>query len=158
MSEKPRDWDRELEEIDKVIARTPAAPPRDRAPGSVPVPAGSVPASPSPSLPAAAAPPPRRGARAGAWLATLLVSALAVGIPFWPYGQACGIGLIGYIAAIGVLVIASVWALVVTWRQRIGLAHILATITLLWGLGLAAAVVLPRIGYASDALGWNCTT
>ncbi|HEX6645215.1 MAG TPA: hypothetical protein VF037_11070 [Gemmatimonadales bacterium] len=154
MSEKPRDWDRELAEIDKVIARAPATPPQ-RAPGSAPVPAAPAPGTGVPA--GAPVPPARRGARAGAWLATLLVAALAVGIPFWPYGQACGIGLIGYIAAIGVLVLASVWALAVTWRQRIGLAHVLATITLLWGLGLAAAVLLPRIGYASESLGWNCT-
>ena len=154
MSEKPRDWDRELAEIDKIIAKTPATPPQ-RTPGSAPVPAPPQPGAAAPA--AAPALPARRGARAGAWLVTLLVAALAIGIPFWPYGQACGIGLIGYVAAVGVLVLASIWALVVTWRQRVGLAHALATITLLWGLGLAAAVFLPRIGYASASLGWNCT-
>ena len=146
MSDKPRDWDRELAEIDKVIARAPGDPPvPQRAPGSAPA---AVPAPPV-RLPGGRD-------RVGAWLRTLLVVALAAGLPFWPYAQRCGLGLAGYAAAVGVLILAGIWALAGSWRHRQGVAHFLSLLALLWGLALAAAVVLPRIGYAREVLPWSC--
>ncbi|HEX6090019.1 MAG TPA: hypothetical protein VFZ13_07645 [Gemmatimonadales bacterium] len=153
MNEKPRDWDRELAEIDKVIARSPDAP----APGRPAIPAGRpvpVPGS-APAIPPPAALPNRRG-RAGAWVLTLLAVALAAVFPFWPYLHQCGFGLIGYAASVGILVLLGIWAAVATWRHRLGLAHFLSLLTLLWGLGLAAMILLPRLGYAREALTWDC--
>jgi hypothetical protein len=37
-----------------------------------------------------------------------------------------------------------------------GLAHLLSQLLVIWGLVLAAAVVLPRVGYAKDAATWLC--
>ena len=43
-----------------------------------------------------------------------------------------------------------------TWKRRMGLAHTVSLLVILWGLGLGAAVVLPRIGYAKVAATWFC--
>ncbi|HEU4829047.1 MAG TPA: hypothetical protein VFT04_07615 [Gemmatimonadales bacterium] len=153
MTEKPRDWDRELAEIDKVIARSPDAPPA----GRPAVPAGRpaiAAGAPAPAPPTAGG-PSRRG-RGAAWMMTLLAVALGAAFPFWPYLHQCGFGLLGYAATVGLLILVSAWAGVSTWRHRLGLAHFLALVTLLWGLGLAAVIILPRIGYARTALTWDC--
>jgi hypothetical protein len=149
MSERPRDWDRELAEIDKAIERTPPAGPPARVPGAAPAP--GAPVGPS-------GPPISRGRdRAGTWVRTLLAVALGVALPLWPYAHRCGLGLLLYSGAIGVLLLTSLWAMAGSWRHRQGLAHIASTLTLLWGLGLAAMVVLPRIGYAREVLPWMCS-
>jgi hypothetical protein len=153
MNEKPRDWDRELAEIDKVIARSPDVPPAGH-----PAPPGGRPAiapGPSPSAPAAA-PGPSRGGRAVAWVLTLLAVALAVGLPFWPYVRSCGFGLLGYAGVVGLLILVSLWTSLSTWRHRLGLAHFLSLVSLMWGFALAAMILLPRIGYARTALTWDC--
>jgi hypothetical protein len=87
---------------------------------------------------------------------TLAAVALAAVFPFWPYLNQCGFGLIGYTATVGILVLLSALAAVGSWRHRLGLAHFLSLLTLLWGLGLAAMILLPRIGYAREALTWDC--
>ena len=151
MTEKPRDWDRELAEIDKAIERSPDAPPAGRAAA----PAGRPAIAPG-TTPAAVAPAPSRRGRATAWMLTLLAVALGAAFPFWPYLHQCGFGLLGYTATVGVLVLVSALAAVGTWRHRLGLAHFLSLVTLLWGLGLAATIILPRIGYAREVLAWDC--
>lgn len=152
MTDKPRDWDRELADIDKVIARSPDVPPAGR-----PAPATGRPAqAPGTGTAVPAAPVPSRRGRAGAWMVTLLAIALAAALPFWPYLNNCGFGLIGYAATVGFLVLVSAWAVVGTWRHRLGLAHFLSILAFLWGLALAAVVILPRIGYAREALTWDC--
>lgn len=153
MNEKPRDWDRELAEIDKVIARSPDVPPTGH-----PAPPGSRPAiapGPPPSAPATA-PRPSRGGRAAAWVLTLLAVALAVGLQFWPYVRNCGFGLLGYTGVVGLLILLSLWTSLSTWRHRIGFAHFLSLVSLLWGFALAAMILLPRIGYARVAATWDC--
>ena len=80
MNEKPRDWDRELAEIDKVIARSPDAP----APGRPAIPAGRpvpVPGS-APAIPPPAALPNRRG-RAGPGGLTQLAGGRAAVFKLW---------------------------------------------------------------------------
>ncbi len=153
MTEKPRDWDRELAEIDKVIARSPDAPPA----GSPAAPAGRPAIAPgtAPRAPAPAAVPSRRG-RAAAWMFALVSAALAVGLQFWPYLRNCGFGLLGYTGVVGILILVSIWASLSTWRHRVGFAHLVSLISLLWGLALAAMIILPRIGYARTALTWDC--
>ena len=153
MTEKPRDWDRELAEIDKVIARSPDAPPA----GSPAAPSGRPALAPGTPPPAVApAPVPSRRGRAAAWMFTLFAVALAVGLQFWPYLRNCGFGLLGYTGVVGILILASLWASLSTWRHRVGLAHVLSLVTLFWGFALAAMIVLPRIGYARAALTWDC--
>lgn len=145
MTEQPRDWDRELAEIDKVIASGPAVPPGRPAPS-----AGGAPAVRS------APPAPARGASFATWLRVLLVLALAVAMPFWPYFRGCGLSLMLYLGAAGFVVIAGLWGAVSSWHRRLGRAHALSLLTVLWGLGLVAAEVLPRVGYARTAAQWTC--
>src|SRR5690348_5843659 len=53
----------------------------------------------------------------GVFLRLLLSVALAVGIYFWPYDARCGIGLFGYLAAVGVVTASGIWSAVWTWRR-----------------------------------------
>jgi len=48
------------------------------------------------------------------------------------------------------------WGAQVSWRSRIGLAHVVAVGTIIWGLALVAHEVLPRVGYAKTRLAWRC--
>ena len=147
MSEQPRDWDKELAKIDRAMARLPdpAAP--------------AVPGRPAQPAPGGAGPAPQHaGPRATTttWLRVLLVLTLAVAMPLWPYPKGCGFGLFIYLAASSVVVLAGVWAAVSTWHRRRPVGHILAILVLLWGLGLVAAELLPRVGYAKAAIRWTC--
>jgi hypothetical protein len=149
MSDQPRDWDRELAEIDKAIAKmpTPPGPPAGVARGAAA--AGAAAAAP-------AAVPVRRRDRAATWLWLVLGLTLAVALPLWPYPAACGTGLFGYLAVDAVLVISAILALHSSWRGRQGRGNALAVLLLVWGLTLAAAAVLPRIGYAKASATWMC--
>ena len=146
MSDQPRDWDKELADIDKVIARMPSQ--------------GAAPASGAPAALPAGRPAPSAGGGTLAvfttWLRVALGIALAVGITQWPYASACGLNLIVYLGAIGVVIVAGLWSSVSSWRRRLGLAHMLSLLVLLWGLVLAAREVLPRVGYAKDVRTWSC--
>ncbi len=148
MSDKPRDWDKELADIDKVIAKAPA---------------GGVPATPGrAAVPASGREPvPAGGGRFPVfttWLRVGLGLALAVGITQWPYPNACGINLALYLGAIVTVVVAGLWSSVTSWRRRLGVAHFLSLLVLLWGLVLAAREVLPRVGYARHARTWSCSS
>ena len=150
MSEQPRDWDKELAAIDKVIAKQPV--------GS----AAPAPATARRSTPAATPAPGGGGggklATFTTWLRVLLGLALAVGITQWPYANACGFNLAVYLGAIATVVVAGLWSSITSWQRRLGLAHFLSLAVLLWGLVLAAREVLPRVGYARVARTWTCTT
>ncbi len=139
-----RDWDKEMAEIDKVIARGPA-PTGAAAP---------VPAAPSSgrTLPA----PGGRKAALGTWFQVLLGGLLAAGMTQWPYSHGCGLWLFLYLGAAGVVVIAGLWGALSSWRRRMGLAHTMAMLVVLAGLVLVAREVLPRTGYARQSASWLC--
>lgn len=145
-NQPPRDWDKELADIDKVIARMPS---------QKPVPAIGAPAA----VPAGRPEAPVGGGRLAVfttWLRVTLGVALAVGITQWPYASACGLNLVVYLGAIGVVILAGLWSSISSWRRRLGVAHTLSLLVLLWGLLLAAREVLPRAGYARQARTWSC--
>ncbi len=144
-----RDWDKELADIDKVIAKTPPA--QLAAPSGGGAPAGA-PAARAPSVPA----PVGRKAALSTWLRVLLGAALAVGMTQWPYFHACGPALFLYVGSIGVVGLAGLWGAVSSWRRRMGLAHTISLLVLLAGGVLAASEVLPRIGYAKRTATWFC--
>jgi small-conductance mechanosensitive channel len=150
MSDQPRDWDRELADIDKAIAKMPTPP---GPPAGVARSAATPAASPA-TGPAGMA--VRRRDRAATWLWIVLGLALGVALPLWPYAAACGTGLFGYLAVIAMLIISAVLALRTSWRARQGRANALAVVLLVWGLCLAAMAVLPRIGYARASATWMC--
>ncbi|MDH4348269.1 MAG: hypothetical protein OEW17_05650 [Gemmatimonadota bacterium] len=142
MTDQPRDWDKELAAIDRVMARSP-----EKA-------GGALPAEAPGRVPAAAG---RFGAL-GTWLRVLLGAALAIGITQWPYPSACGVNLMVYGTTIMLVIVAGTWSALSSWRRHLGLAHLISLAVLFWGLVLAAREVLPRVGYARDARTWVCAT
>lgn len=84
----------------------------------------------------------------GVFARLLLSVALGVGMVFWPYSARCGVGLFGYLAATGVVMISGAWSALWTWRHRSASGHVLSLLLILWGMVLAAIEVLPRVGYA----------
>jgi hypothetical protein len=145
MNDKPRDWDKELAEIDKAIARSPAQPPAQ---------SGGAPAAP-----VRGGGPASTGGRLATlttWFRTLLGLALAVGMTQWPYANACGLNLAVYLGAISTVVVAGLWSAITSWQRRLGLAHTLSLLVLLWGVILVAREILPRVGYARQVRAWTC--
>ena len=147
----PRDWDKELAQIDRLIAsgaggpKSPAAP----APAGAPAPAARGGPAPAP-----AAPRPR--SVVFTWLRLLLGLAIGVGITQWPYARGCGVLLFGYLGAVGGVIVAGLWSGISSWRTRSGLAHVLSLGLVFWGAILGAREVLPRVGYARARAAWFC--
>jgi hypothetical protein len=153
----PRDWDKELAQIDKLIAAGGAG-------------AGAGAGAQIPAAPAAGAAAAPRAARAPAvregapgrrgvlftWLRLLLGLALGVAITQWPYVRGCGIPLFGYLVAVAGVIVAGLWSAVSSWRSRSALAHVLSIALFCWGGVLAAREILPRIGYAKTTASWFC--
>lgn len=146
----PRDWDKELAEIDKLMAQ-PAAkasePPRAAAP------AGGPGTGLSPRAAGGAATVRPVTLFAVALLGPLGAGALAI----WPYGKACSLPLLAYLVGVLAVFGASVWAMRLAWRARRGGVMLLGLATMLAALMLAALEVLPRIGYAKVAMEWVCS-
>jgi len=93
---------------------------------------------------------------AGVWSCVALGVLLGAALPQWPYAKACGWWLGLYMAAVEIVVVAGIWAARASWKSRLGFAHVIAVCTIMWGLGLTAQEVLPRIGYAKARLAWRC--
>jgi hypothetical protein len=148
-----RDWDKELADIDKIIAKTPPAQLAAQSGGGPPAPASS-PGAPA-RAPAGSVPVGRKAALS-TWLRVLLGVALAAGMTQWPYFHACGPALFLYLGSIGVVGLAGLWGAVSSWRRRMGLAHTISLLVLLAGGVLAASEVLPRIGYSKRTATWFC--
>lgn len=152
----PRDWDKELADIDKLIDAGPApaaAPPKK---------GGPPPRAPSGSGGGGGA--SAGGSRMAAmrytalftWIRLILALGLGLGMTQWPYTHGCGLPLYGYLAAVGAVILASSWSLVSSWHSRSGFAHFLSIALMFWGGALAAREVLPRVGYARESAGWEC--
>ncbi|HUR95579.1 MAG TPA: hypothetical protein VMY76_13400 [Gemmatimonadales bacterium] len=149
MSEQPRDWDREMAEIDRAMAK------QGQLPASAPVPA----AAPSGRAGAPAVRvPARRSTVALTWFWVLLAVALAVALPLWPYQRACGLQLFFYLGAVGVTALIGLLGALASWANHRGLAHVLSLAVMLWAGAVALREVLPRVGYAKSSLAWMCTT
>lgn len=144
----PRDWDKELAEVDKLIeglqGQPPKTPPARQGPGAAVV------------LQEQRAFVSRQE-NAKTWvlfsLSTLLGAALTW---FWPYGRECGMPLYGFAAATGVFGIGSLWSTWQSWKTRSALVHFLSIGLIGWCAFLGAREVLPRIGYAKQDLTIRC--
>jgi len=145
-----RDWDKELAKVDKQLASlsdeallgnaTPAPVAKGgREPARAPM------RSAPPESPTSA---PKGTSSFGVYARLTLAVTVAAAMMIWPYPSKCGVGLIGYLAAIGVVVAGGLWSSVWTWRHRAARAHTVSLLVLTWGLVLGAIEVLPRIGYA----------
>ena len=153
MSEQPRDWDREMADIDRAIAKqggTPGAPGGGTVtPRSAPAPTGA-PASPRPAA------APRRGSVAVTWLWVLLALGLAVALPLWPYQRSCGLQAAFFVGATGITLLVGGLAAISSWANRRGLAHVLSLAVMAWAAIVAAGEILPRVGYARETRTWTC--
>jgi hypothetical protein len=146
----PRDWDKELAEIDKVIAKQPAGGPR-------PAPQSGAAALPASRSAGSLAPAATGRAALTAWVRVGLAVAVAVGVAFaWPYRHTCGIPLYGYLGAACGVVLAGIWSAVTSWRRRLGLAHLISLLVVLCGAALIAKSVLDRSDYARHPATWSC--
>ena len=90
----------------------------------------------------------QRVAAMGAGARLILVFALFGALAVWPYENTCGSGLFGYLGAEAAIVAGGLWVAFTTWRARLPKMHMLSLFIVLVGLGLIAAEVLPRTGYA----------
>lgn len=147
---EPRDWDKELADIDRLI---------EKPGGSRPVPQKSGPRSAGKPAPPAGS--DRRAVTRkevlGTWARTAFGVALALSVVQWPFASPCGFPLMVHAGAIGMVMVAGVWSAGVSWRRRIGAAHVISLVTLLTGVVLALLLILPRIGYAREAASWFCS-
>jgi hypothetical protein len=91
------------------------------------------------------------------WWRVLLGVTLGVAMTQWPYPHGCGVALLGYLGAVGMVLLTGAWIGFASWKLRSGLTHILSLILLYWGIVLAAEQILPRIGYAADRASWRCS-
>jgi hypothetical protein len=138
MTEEPRNWDKELADIDKAIAKQPA---------TAPVPAEAAGKPPTAS---------QRRFVALAWFWTTLALLLAVALPLWPNDKSCGLRLVFYLGAAGIALLMGVLGALASWSYRRGLAHLLSLLAIVWAGVMAAREILPRAGYARQELRWTC--
>jgi hypothetical protein len=135
MTDQPRDWDKELANIDRVIERQPAA---------------------VTTTPAVTPPTPRRRFIALAWFWTILAVVLAVGLLLWPYDKNCGIRLIFFLGATLVTLIMAALGAFASWSHRQGVAMFLSLVVVAWAGIMAASEILPRTGYTKVSREWTC--
>jgi hypothetical protein len=156
MTDQPRNWDKELADIDRVIEKeagvpggqrgaTPALPPGPVGPAGLPA------GAPAPPAPAA----PKRSV-AMTWFWVVLAVLLAVGLPLWPYGTECGLQLFFYLGAVTLALLAGGAGAVSSWATRRGLAHVLSLLVVLWAGVMGAREILPRTNYAAQSKAWLC--
>jgi hypothetical protein len=147
----PRDWDKEMAEIDKIIAKQPAVPQGSavKASGSAPVQRAAVEAAPVVRT--------RRTALA-TWVQVLLGVIVAAGVTLaWPYAHSCGLSLYGYLAAAAGVVLVGLWGAVASWARRMALAHLIALVVTLSGALLVGKTFLDRSSYPRRPSTWSCT-
>jgi hypothetical protein len=152
MTDQPRDWDKELADIDKVIEKQ--GPPAPR--GAPPPLPGTVSPAPWAPAPAPAGPEGARGSVAMTWFWMALAVLLAAALPLWPYGKECGLQLFFYLGASALAVLAGTAGAINSWRSRRGLAHVISLLVVVFAGVMAAREVLPRVGYAAASATWFC--
>lgn len=154
---KERDWDREMREVDKLLAKLPEADPTlGRGVPTVPVSRRPAVGGISPGGGTTDVAGPARGkAWVTTWMRVGLGLALAVGMLAWPYGNSCGFKLVFYLIGATTVTVAGVWGALSSWRRRLGWAHALSIVLIIWGLGLAGRQVLPRI-YGKQPIPFFC--
>jgi hypothetical protein len=137
MTEQPRDWDKELANIDRAIARQP----------------GNPAAAPAAGTTVAVS---QRRFVALTWFWTVLSVLLAVALIVWPFENTCGIRLIFFLGAALITFMLGIVGAVTSWAHRQGLAMLLSLLVVLFAGIMAAREILPRVGYAREPLEWTC--
>jgi hypothetical protein len=149
--EKEKDWDKEMREVDRLLARLPAADP-----GLV---SGAKPTLKKP-IPAATSGThshePTGMEWLGSWARVALGMLIGAGMTQWPYAHGCGLNLLLYGVGVGAVLAAGIWSSVAAWKHRLVVAHLLSQLLIIWALVLAAGQILPRVGYAREQGVWLC--
>ena len=153
--EKERDWDKELAEVDRLLAKLPsvqeekAAQAAETAKQAAPVGGAAV---------AGSVETGRAWTREwiGTWARVALGLLVGIGMTQWPYTHGCGLKLLLYLGGVLTVLVAGMWSSLSSWKRRLGVAHVLSQGLVIWGLVLAAREILPRIGYAKHAATWFC--
>ncbi len=171
MSDK--NWEAELAKIDKQLAsvsdeqlladkRAAAGRQGDRGvqPGSaVPAPQSSNAGAYKAGGSNAAGRPAGGGSWRG-WVQTAVAAAAATGLLLWPWNASCGLPLYGLVAASGATVLIAIWSAIGSWRHRLGFAHIVSLLIVVWASVIGARELLPRVGYAIPSAErgafWEC--
>ncbi len=146
----PRDWDKEMAEIDKLMGSERPALPAGAAPVARRESAAPV------ARDAAPAPMTRRRDTAGVWFRAVLGAAGAAALPFWPYAKSCGLPLYLYLIGTAGVIAAGIWTMRGAWTHRRGIAHSAGLLVLVAGLTLAALEIAQRTGFAAVRLTWTC--
>jgi uncharacterized membrane protein YfcA len=136
MTEPPRNWDKELADVDRAMAK--------QQPASTPAPGGWAP------------PAAKRRFIALTWFWTSLAVVLGVALAVWPYDKNCGVRLIFFLGAGGIALMAGVLGALAAWANRRGLAHVLSLLVIVWAGVMVLREILPRAGYARESRGWAC--
>jgi len=152
---KERDWDKELAEVDRLIAKN--LPQADvslgrHAPGAHAPPGSPARAGAAPALPAGR---PSAGQWLGTWVRVGLGLLIGIGMTQWPYTHGCGLRLGFYLIGVAAVITTGVWSSLSSWRRRLGVAHVLSQVLIVWGVLLAAREVVPRVG-AKAVSTWLC--
>jgi hypothetical protein len=134
MTEQPRDWDKELAEVDRAIAKQPA----------------------SPATTTTGGPPALRRFVALTWFWTGLAIVLGVALAVWPYDKNCGLRLIFFLGAGGIALLAGVLGTLASWSHRRALAHLISLLVIVWAGVMVLREILPRVGYAKESRDWTC--
>lgn len=142
-----RDWDKELAEVDRLLNQLPT---HREEQASAAAPKRAAPAARSGGAADGG------GGRVGTWARVGLGLLLGIGMPLWPYDHTCGIRLFLYFGGVLTVVVAGVWSSLSSWKRRMGTAHLLSQLLVIWGLVLTAQVVLPRWGYTKVPATWFC--
>jgi hypothetical protein len=137
MTEQPRDWDREMADIDRAIAKQQPATGGPVQPGRPPV-------------------PPQRRFVALTWFWTAIALLLGLALLLWPFDRNCGIRLIFFIGAGGLALLAGVLGALNSWAHHRGLAHLLSLLVIGFAAVMLMREILPRAGYAKEARDWTC--
>lgn len=149
--EKDRDWDQEMREVNRLLAKLPEADP-SLVGGSVPTLRKPAPAAAPGTSPAG----PTGGEWLGAWARVTLGLLIGAGMTQWPNAHECGLSLLFYAVGVGAVMAAGLWSSVASWKRRLAVAHVLSQLLIIWALVLAARELLPRIGYATTQREWLC--
>jgi hypothetical protein len=152
MTDRPRDWDKELADIDRVVEKEAVAPAGQRGTPALP-PGPGVPPARAPAPPAPAAP---KRSVAMTWFWVVLAVLLAVGLPLWPYGKECGLQLFFYLGAATLALLAGAAGALSSWATRRGLAHVISLLVVGWAGIMGAREILSRSGYAAQSKAWLC--
>lgn len=153
--EKERDWDKEMAEVDRLLKRLPSAEPT--------LGRGAEPTVRNPAVPGRAGATAETMFRSSAreWLGTWAKVGLGVLVGIgvtpgvWPYSHGCGLRLIFYLIGVTTVIAAGVWVGLSSWKRRLGFAHVVSQVLIVWGTLLLTREVLPRVGARAEAL-WLC--